>query len=139
MWYLNVVVLIMQSWKCEIPTDVHDSHSTVAMAQPLPGKMSMDFSLSGFLTLFTSEVLLTITSFFSGLNSGPQPPYTPDHLKQHLEAGESSSSTHVLLLFTFSGNPFPEHHESKARKVHFQQMPCTEVKILNYSPRPKNK
>lgn len=86
------------------------------MVQLFPGKMSMDFSLSGFLTLLVSEVLLTITSFFSGLNSGPQPPYTPDHLKQHLEAGESSSSTHILLLFTFSGKPIPRAPREQSKE-----------------------
>lgn len=67
-----------------------------------------------------------------------RPPYTPDHFKQHLEAAESSSNTFCSYLL-FLKNPFPEHCETKASEVHLQQIPCTEIKILNYSPRPQVK
>lgn len=132
-WSLNVAVLMMWSWKCEIPTDVHDSHSTVAMAQLFPGKMSMDFSLSGFLTAHIWSIANNNYRFLFWPEFMP-----PGHLKQHPEAAESSSTTFCFYLL-FLKNPFPEHCERKAGKVHLQQIPCTEVKILNYSPRAKSK
>lgn len=127
-WPLSVVVLMMWSRKCEIPTDVHDSHSTVAMAQLFPGKISVDFSLSAFLTLLISEVLLTtITRFFSDLNSVPQPSYIPDYLKQHLDAGESSSNTHILLLFTFPEKLIPRARAKQA-KCTYNKSPAQKLK-----------
>lgn len=125
-WCLNVAVLMMWSGKCEIPTDVHDSHSTVAMAQLFPGKMSMDFSLSGFLTLLISEVLLTtIPSFFSSLNSDHQPPQIIwSSTFRQLEVPQ----THFAFICFF----WKTHSQSTARP---KQAKCT----YNKSPAQKLK
>lgn len=122
-WSLNVAVLMMWSWKCEIPTDVHDSHSTVVV----PWKNVHGFQCECF---SDSAHIWSVANNNNKFLFWPEfrPPVTlhPGSFEA-ASWGRLKFLKHLLLLFTFSENPFPEHCESKA-KCTYNKSPAQKLK-----------
>lgn len=133
-WSLNVAVLMMWSWKCEIPTDVHDSHSTVVV----PWKNVHGFQCECFSdSAHISSVANNNNKFLFWPEFRPPVTLHPRSFEA-ASWGRLKFLKHLLLLFTFSEKPIPRALREQS-KVHLQQIPCTETETLNYSPRPKIK